>query len=182
MLETTMSGHRSRGNEVVQRQTIEETERTPRTLNSLVNRLGRRIGPSRIVMSTTGVLDVVVAFEPLKALRPGIVDVLSVADELRRRRSIGSRHFMWRTGLQFKGQQLTLLLSAYHRHALLWFLLPLPRDLSVHRPDKPRIFFIHSDPKLFGVWCYFYLHLTHLCSIFVTPYSSDPLLSPIAPL
>ena len=29
---------------------------------------------------------------------------------------------------------------------------------------------------------YFYLHLTHLCSIFVTPLSSDPLLSPIAPL
>ena len=42
--------------------------------------------------------------------------------------------------------------------------------------------FSHSDPKLFGVWCYFYLHLTHLCSIFVILYSSDPLLSPIAPL
>ena len=32
------------------------------------------------------------------------------------------------------------------------------------------------------MWCYFYLHLTHLCSIFVTPYSSDPPLSPITPL
>ena len=75
-----------------------------------------------------------------------------------------------------------LLLSAHDRHALLWSSLPLPRDSSVCRPDKPRIFFIHSDPKPFGVWCYFYLHLTHLCSIFVTPYSSNPPLSPIAPL
>ena len=75
-----------------------------------------------------------------------------------------------------------LLLAAHARYALLWSSLPLPRDSSVHRPDKPQIFFIHSDPKLFGVWCYFYLRLTHLCSIFVTPLSSDPPLSPIAPL
>ena len=74
-----------------------------------------------------------------------------------------------------------LLLSAHNRHALLWSSLPLPQDSSVHRLDKPQIF-THSDPKPFGVWCYFYLHLTHLCSIFVTPLSSDPLLSPIAPL
>ena len=40
----------------------------------------------------------------------------------------------------------------------------------------------HSDLKLFGVCGYFYLHLTHHCSIFVTPLSSDPPLSPIAPL
>ena len=34
------------------------------------------------------------------------------------------------------------------------------------------------------LWCvvYFYLHLTHPCSIFVTPLSSDPPLSPITPL
>ena len=57
-----------------------------------------------------------------------------------------------------------------------------PSGLIYSPTDKPRIFFSHSDPKLFGVWCYFYLHLTHLCSIFVTPLSSDPLLSPIAPL
>ena len=75
-----------------------------------------------------------------------------------------------------------LLLAVHARHALLWSSLPLPRDSSVHRPDKPQIFFSHSDPKLFGVWCYFYLHLTHLCSIFVTPLSSDPPLSLITPL
>ena len=28
------------------------------------------------------------------------------------------------------------------------------------------------------MWCYFYLHLTHPCSIFVTPLSSNPPLSP----
>ena len=182
-LETMMSGHRPGGDKVVQRQTIKGTERTPRTLDSLIDCLGRRISPPRIIAGATGVLDVVVALEPLEALRPGIVDVLSIGDELRRRRgSVGSRHFEWRTGWWFKGQRLTLLLSAHDRHALLWSSLSLPRDSSVRQPDKPRIFFIHSGPKLFGVWCYFYLHLTHLCSIFVTPLSSNPLLSPIAPL
>ena len=75
-----------------------------------------------------------------------------------------------------------LLLAVHARHALLWSSLPLPQDSSVHRPDKLQIFFSHSDLMLIGVWCYFYLRLTHLCSIFVTPLSSDPPLSPIAPL
>ena len=61
-------------------------------------------------------------------------------------------------------------------------LFPPPWDSPVCQLDKPQIFFIHSDPMSFGVWCYFYLHLTHLCSIFVTPLSSDPPLSPITPL
>ena len=75
-----------------------------------------------------------------------------------------------------------LLLSAHDRHALLWSPLPLPRDSSVCWSDKPQIFFSHSDPKPFGVWNYFYLYLTHFCSISVTPLSSNPPLSPIAPL
>ena len=74
-----------------------------------------------------------------------------------------------------------LLLAAHASYALLWSPLPLPRDSSVYRSDKPRIFLSHSHPKLFGVWCYFYLHLTHPCSIFVTPLSPNPPLSPIAP-
>ena len=136
-----------------------------------------------IIASGSRVLDVVLRLEPFEALSVGIVDVLGVRDEIRRRRrSVGSRHFEWRTGWWFKRQRLMLLLSAHDRHALLWSSLPLPQNLSVHRPDKPRIFFSHSDPKAFGVWCYFYLHLTHLCSIFVTSLSSDPPLSPIAPL
>ena len=39
-LKTTMSGHRPRGDEIVQRQAIKGTEHTPWTLDSLVNRLG----------------------------------------------------------------------------------------------------------------------------------------------
>ena len=108
---------------------------------------------------------------------------VGVGNELGRRRgSVGSRHFKWRTGWWCRMQRLTLLLAAHVRHGLIWSSLPLPRDLFVHWLDKPWIFFSHSDPKLFGVWCYFYLHLTHLCSILVTPLSSDPPLSPIAPL
>ena len=98
MLKTTTSGHRPRGDEVVQQQTIEGTERTPRTLDSLVHRFGRRIGPPRIVAGTTSVLDIVATFESLEALHASIVDVLGVGDELGRRRSVGSRHFKWRMG------------------------------------------------------------------------------------
>ena len=50
-------------------------------------------------MSGLSVLDVVAALELLEALRASIVDVLGIGDELRRRRrSVGSRHFEWRTG------------------------------------------------------------------------------------
>ena len=155
-LEMTTSGHRPRGDEVVQRQTIEGTECTPQTLDSLENRLGRRIGPPRIIASAASVLDIVATLESLEPLCAGIVDVLGIGDELRRRRrSVGGRHFEWRMGGWCKTQQLTLLLAAHVRHGLIWSSLPLPRDSSVHRPDKPRIFFIHSDPKPFGVWCYF---------------------------
>ena len=133
-------------------------------------------------MSGMSPLDVVPSFELFEALGMSIVDVLGIGDELRRRRrSVGSRHFVWRTGGWCKMQQLTLLLAAHVRHGLIWSSLPLPRDSSVHRLDKPRIFFTHSDLKPFGVCGYFYLHLTHLCSIFVTLLSSDPPLSPIAP-
>ena len=99
MLQMTMSSHRPRGNEVIQRQAIEGTEYTPRTLDSLENHLGRRISPPWIVVGNTSVLDVVTALEPLEALCPSIVDVLGIGDELRRRkRSIGGRHFVWRMG------------------------------------------------------------------------------------
>ena len=57
------------------------------------------INPVRIVTSGTGVLDVVPRLELFETLGAGIVDILSVGDELRRgRRSVGSRHFEWRTG------------------------------------------------------------------------------------
>ena len=99
MLEMTTSGHGPRGDEVVKGQTIEGTESTPQTLDSLVNRLGQQIGPIWIIAGSPSVLDVVMTLEPFEALRPSIVDILGVGDKLRgRRRSIGSRHFEWRTG------------------------------------------------------------------------------------
>ena len=182
-LEMTTSGHGPRGDEVVQWQTIKGTESTPWTLDSLVYHLGQQIGPIRIVTGGLSILDIVATLESLEALCLSIVNILGIGDELRRRRrSVGGRHFVWRTGWWCKMQWLTLLLAAHVRHGFIWSSLPLPQDSSVHQPDKPWIFFTHSDPTSFGVWCYFYLHLTHPCSIFVTPLSSDPLLSPIAPL
>ena len=53
----------------------------------------------RVVASGSRVLDVVPCLELLETLSTGIVDVLSIGDELgRRRRSVGSRHVEWRTG------------------------------------------------------------------------------------
>ena len=49
-------------------------------------------------MGATSILDVVATLESLEALRSSIVDILGVGNELRRRRSIGSRYFEWRTG------------------------------------------------------------------------------------
>ena len=97
-LKTTTSGHGTRGDKVVQGQTIEGSECTHWTLDSLVHRLGQRIGPPRIVAGSSSILDIIAALEPLKAFHTSIVDVLGVGDELRRRRSIGGRHFEWRMG------------------------------------------------------------------------------------
>ena len=82
-------------------------------------------------MSGSHVLDIVVCLEVFETLCASIVDVLGIGNELRRRRSVGGRHFEWRTGGWFKRQRLTLLLSAHDRHALLWSSLPLPQDSSV---------------------------------------------------
>ena len=183
MLETMTSGNSPCLNEVLERKTIKVPHRTTKTLGGLVNIFGCQISPTRIVASGPRVLAVERGFESLEALRLGVVNVLGEGDEWRSRRgSVGSRNFEWRTGRWFKGQQLTLLLSAHDRHALLWSSLPLPQDPSVYQLDKPRIFYTHSDPMSFSVWCYFYLCLTHPYSISVTLLSSNPLLSPIAPL
>ena len=99
MLETTASGHGPTGDEVVQQQPVEGLLRTPRPLCSLVNAFSCWIGPMRIIVSTSHVLDIVGGFEPLEALHPSIVDVLGEGDESRRRRSIGSRHFDVEDGL-----------------------------------------------------------------------------------
>ena len=98
-LETTMSGHGTRRDEVVQQQRIQGAEHTPQTLNGLVDRLGRRIGHVGIVMSSLSVLDVVSRLELFEAISASIVNVLGIGNELGRRgRSVGSRHFEWRMG------------------------------------------------------------------------------------
>ena len=98
MLQTMMSSHGSRGDEVIKRKGIKGMECTPRTLYGLVDCFGQRIGHIRIIVSGPGVLDVVLRLELLEALHVSIVDILGVGNELGRRRSVGSRHFVWRTG------------------------------------------------------------------------------------
>ena len=92
MLHSTTSGHGTRSDEVVKGETVEGSEHTPRTLNSLLNCLGQQIGPIWIITGGLSVLDVVVTLESLEALHPSIVDILGVGDELRRR-SVRGRHF-----------------------------------------------------------------------------------------
>ena len=94
------------------------------SVDSLVNGFCRRIDAVGIVSCRAGILDVVLCLELLETLSAGIINILGVGNELGRRgRSVGSRHFEWRMGWWFKGQRLTLLLSAHDRHALCYGLL-----------------------------------------------------------
>ena len=139
---------------------------TPTRLDGIVDIFHHQVSTTRIVPSAASVLLVEDGLVLFKALCIGVVNILGKGHK--RRRSVGNRHFMWKMGRWFKGQQLTLLLSAHDRHALLWSSLPLPQSPSVYQLDKPRIFSIHSIPTSFGVWTIFIFHLTHPCSIFVT--------------
>ena len=132
VLQTTMSGHQSGGDEVVKGQTVKGSESTPQTLHSLVNSFSQWVDPLRIVMSGLSILDIVSCLESLEALCVGVVDILGKGNKLRRRRSVGSRHFVWRTGQWCRTQRLMLLLAAHVRHGLIWSSLPLPQDPSVH--------------------------------------------------
>ena len=92
-----MSGDGTRGDEVVQRQRIEGAESATGTLGSLVDCFSRRISGVRIITGGLSLLDVELRLKLLEPFSAGVVDVLSVGDE-RRRRSVGGRHFLWRTG------------------------------------------------------------------------------------
>ena len=94
----TASGNGTSKDEVVQRQRVQGSLRHPRTLGGLIDHLRRRINAIGIVASSSCVLDVVPRLELLETLGAGIVDVLSIGDEMGRRRSVGGRHFEWRTG------------------------------------------------------------------------------------
>ena len=94
-----MSGNGTGEDEVVQGQGFKGSFRHPRTFGGLVDNLRRRIDPIGIIVSGTGVLDVVPRLELLEPFGASIVDILSVGDEMgRRRRSNWGRHFEWRTG------------------------------------------------------------------------------------
>ena len=99
----TMSSNRPRGDEVDKGKTVKSPKSTPQTLHSLVDSFSRQIGPPWIITGGTGILDIVAGFEPLEALCLGVVNILGVGDELRRRRSVGSRHFNVEDGLMVQG-------------------------------------------------------------------------------
>ena len=98
-LETTTSSHGTGRDEVIQQQHVEGSESATRTFDGLVDGFGRRIDPIGIVAGGPRILDIVLRLELLEALHTSIVNVLGIGDELGRgRRSVGSRHFEWRTG------------------------------------------------------------------------------------
>ena len=99
VLQMTVSSHGASRNEVVQGKRVEGPESTPQTLHRLIDGFGQQIDPIGIISSSPRVLDVVPHLELLEPLSAGIVNVLSIGDELRRRRRrVGSRHFERRTG------------------------------------------------------------------------------------
>ena len=93
-----MSSYSPRGNKVVQQQRVEGPESAAWTFDGLIDGFGRGINPVGIVTGSPSILDVVPCLELFEAVSTSIVDVLSVGDELRRGRSVGGRHFEWRTG------------------------------------------------------------------------------------
>ena len=65
----------------------------------MINDFRRRVDPIGIITGGPSVLDVVSRLELLEPFGASIVDILGIGDELeRRRRSVGGRHFEWRTG------------------------------------------------------------------------------------
>ena len=78
---------------------------------------------------------VVDLLEPLEALHTDVVEISSIGDKTGRR-SVGSRHFEWRMGQQWKGQRLMLLLGAYPKHTLLWSSFPSVQS-CLPQPDLP---------------------------------------------
>ena len=98
MLEMTTSSHGTSGDEIIQGKRVKGPESTPWTFHGLIDRFSRRVNTVGIVVSGSHVLDIVLRLELLEALHTCVVDILGIGNELRRRRSIGGRHFVWRTG------------------------------------------------------------------------------------
>ena len=94
----TMSDNQSQSDEVLKGQGFKGPLQTTRTLDGVVDVFSCWVGPSWIVVSSTGIL--LVEDDPVlfKALCLGVIDILGVGDESRRRRSIGIRNIEWRMG------------------------------------------------------------------------------------
>ena len=93
-----MSGHGTRRDKVIKRKSVEGTESAPQTFNGLIDCFGQRVGHVWIIVSSSGVLDILPPLEHLEALCVSIVNILGIGNELGRSRNVGSRHFKWRTG------------------------------------------------------------------------------------
>ena len=69
VLETTTSGHGTRGDEVIEGETVEGPKCTPQTLHGLIDCLSQWIDSIGIVTGGLSVLDIVSHLELLEALR-----------------------------------------------------------------------------------------------------------------
>ena len=96
--EMMMSGNGPRLNEVLKGKAIKGPFGTAWTFGCLVHIFGSRASPSQIVASSTSILVIIRSLKLLEALHLGVIDILGEGDKSGRRRSIGSRHFKWRTG------------------------------------------------------------------------------------
>ena len=82
----------------MERERIEGPLGTPAQLDGIVDIFHHQVGTTRIIPGATGIVlieDGPVLFETLHL---GIIDILGEGDESRGRRSVGSRHFVWRMG------------------------------------------------------------------------------------
>ena len=91
------SSDRSRSDEVSKGESLEGSLRAARRLDSVVDVFCHQVSPSLIIASNPSILLVVDRMELLEAFCVGVVDVLSIGHK-RSRRSVGIRHFVWRTG------------------------------------------------------------------------------------
>ena len=85
-----------RDDEVMEGELLELPLSQTGSFHLVINNLRDWIWSVRIVPGTTSVLLVVEVLELFEPLHLGVVEISSIGDEARRR-SVGSRHFVWRT-------------------------------------------------------------------------------------
>ena len=98
VFEVTMSSDGSWDDEILEGKLLKLPLRTPRILNLVINNLQDRIRQVGIIANSTSVPLVVQGLELLESPYSSVVRIGSVGDKARRWKSVGSRHFVWRTG------------------------------------------------------------------------------------